>query len=312
MLHRADGLLTRRKKYAPQGKNSGVVFYMVIKTVNLALVCGVTSKIPAGSLPEFAFAGRSNVGKSTLINGLMNRKSLARVSAQPGKTQTINYYEINGAFHLVDLPGYGYARANLKVKEQWGKMIERYLRTSTQLRAVFLLLDIRHEPSVLDVQMFDWILQAGFTPVIIATKSDKIKRSQLQKQLGLLRRTLKEESSVLGKKSRRKENTAGKVPEKAQEEKIPVSEGMPAEKGQAAAELQDHAAGKAPEEGAPAPSGLPVEKDQAAAELQNHTAGKMPEQNSSSLIRIIPWSGQTKEGRDEIYAVLEGLLSEDT
>ena len=169
---------------------------MIIKTVNLALVCGVTSKIPAGTLPEFAFAGRSNVGKSTLINGLMNRKSLARVSSQPGKTQTINYYEINGAFHLVDLPGYGYAKANVKVKEQWGKMIERYLHTSRQLRAVFLLLDIRHEPTGQDVMMYDWILQAGFTPVIIATKADKIKRSQIQKQVALLRRTLREESHV--------------------------------------------------------------------------------------------------------------------
>ncbi len=281
---------------------------MVIKTVNLALVCGVTSKIPAGSLPEFAFAGRSNVGKSTLINGLMNRKSLARVSAQPGKTQTINYYEINGDFHLVDLPGYGYAKANLKVKEQWGKMIERYLRTSRQLRAVFLLLDIRHEPSVLDVQMFDWILQAGFTPVIIATKSDKIKRSQLQKQLALLRRTLKEESSVLGKMSRKK----GKGLEKAPEEKIPASAGLPAEKDQDAAELQDRAPGKVPEEGHAASAGLPAEKDQAAAELQDHAPGKMPAENGSPLIRIIPWSGQTKDGREEIYAVLEGLLSKDT
>ncbi len=169
---------------------------MVIKSVNLALVCGVTSKIPAGSLPEFAFAGRSNVGKSTLINGLMNRKALARVSSQPGKTQTINYYEINGEFHLVDLPGYGYAKANVRVKEQWGKMIERYLHTSRQLRTVFLLLDIRHEPTGQDVMMYDWILQAGYEPVIIATKADKVKRSQIQKQLAVLRKTLREESHV--------------------------------------------------------------------------------------------------------------------
>ena len=203
---------------------------MVIKTVELSLVCGVTSKIPAGTLPEFAFAGRSNVGKSTLINGLMNRKSLARVSSQPGKTQTINYYEINKSFHLVDLPGYGYARANVKVKVQWGKMIERYLRTSQQLRAVFLLLDIRHEPTGQDVMMYDWILEAGFTPVIIATKADKIKKSQLQKQLGLLRRTLRQES---------------------------------------------------------------------------HVPAKQP----GDQIRIIPWSGQTKSGREEIYAVLDELLA---
>ena len=204
---------------------------MVIKSVELSLVCGVTSKIPAGTLPEFAFAGRSNVGKSTLINGLMNRKALARVSSQPGKTQTINYYRIYEQFHLVDLPGYGYARANVKVKEQWGKMIERYLSTSAQLRAVFLLLDIRHEPTGQDVMMYDWILQAGITPVIIATKSDKIKRSQLQKQVALLRRTLREESHVL------------------------------------------------PDKGA-------------------------------GQIRIIPWSGQTKAGREEIYAVLDQLLTQ--
>ncbi len=167
---------------------------MVIKTVNLETVCGVTSKIPAGRLPEFAFAGRSNVGKSTLINGLMNRKSYARTSAQPGKTQTINYYNINDAFHLVDLPGYGYTKANVNVRQQWGRMIERYLHTSQMLRAVFLLVDIRHEPSADDIHMFDWMLEAGWAPVVIATKADKIKRSQLQKQLAMIVRTLKEKS----------------------------------------------------------------------------------------------------------------------
>ncbi len=173
---------------------------MVIKSVNLALVCGVTSKIPAGSLPEFAFAGRSNVGKSTLINGLMNRKALARVSSQPGK-------------------------------EQWGKMIERYLHTSRQLRTVFLLLDIRHEPTGQDVMMYDWILQAGYEPVIIATKADKVKRSQIQKQLAVLRKTLREESHV-----------------------------------------------------------------------------KLPPSEKKGPLRIIPWSGQTKSGREEIYAVLDSFL----
>jgi GTP-binding protein len=163
---------------------------MVIKTVELSLVCGVTSKIPAGTLPEFAFAGRSNVGKSTLINGLMNRKSLARVSSQPGKTQTINYYEINKSFHLVDLPGYGYARANVKVKEQWGKMIERYLRQSKMLRAVFLLVDIRHAPSANDKLMHKWIVENAMEPVIIATKKDKLKKAQVQKALNTIRREL--------------------------------------------------------------------------------------------------------------------------
>ena len=168
---------------------------MVIKTVNLEIVCGVTSRIPEGRLPEFAFAGKSNVGKSTLINGLMNRKSYARTSAQPGKTQTINYYNINDELFLVDLPGYGYTKANVQVREQWGRMIERYLHTSRKLQAVFLLVDIRHEPSANDVQMFDWMLEAGYQPIVIATKADKIKRSQLQKQTAMIRRTLKEKSA---------------------------------------------------------------------------------------------------------------------
>ena len=138
---------------------------MVIKSVNLETVCGITSKLPVNTLPEVAFAGKSNVGKSTLINGIMNRKSYARVSSQPGKTQTINYYNINDAFYLVDLPGYGYATANVKVRQKWGEMIERYLNTSEALKAVFLLIDIRHEPSNNDIMMYDWIVQAGFNPI---------------------------------------------------------------------------------------------------------------------------------------------------
>ena len=110
---------------------------MVIKTVNLETVCGVTSVLPDNTMPEFAFAGKSNVGKSSLINALMNRKAYARTSAQPGKTQTINFYNINDAFYYVDLPGYGYANANEKVKAQWGVMIEKYLHTSKQLKLVF-------------------------------------------------------------------------------------------------------------------------------------------------------------------------------
>lgn len=163
---------------------------MVIKNVSLETVCGITSKLPANIHMEFAFAGKSNVGKSSLINGLMNRKSLARTSAQPGKTQTINYYNVNDRFYLVDLPGYGYAAANVEIKAQWGQMIERYLRSSRQLKAVFLLVDIRHEPSGNDKIMYDWILHQGFEPVIIATKLDKIKRSQIQKQIGLIRQGL--------------------------------------------------------------------------------------------------------------------------
>lgn len=163
---------------------------MVIKNVSLETVCGITSKLPDNLLPEVAFAGRSNVGKSSLINALMNRKSLARTSSQPGKTQTINYYNINGAIYFVDLPGYGYARVYEKVKAQWGRMIENYLHSSKMLKQVFLLVDIWHAPSENDQTMHRWILENGFQPIIIATKLDKIKRSQLQKQLALIRSTL--------------------------------------------------------------------------------------------------------------------------
>lgn len=160
---------------------------MVIRNVELETVCGVTSTLPENTLPEFAFAGKSNVGKSSLINALMNRKSLARTSAQPGKTQTINFYNINGELYYVDLPGYGYAKVALKEKEKWGKMIENYLHASKVLKCVFLLLDIRHEPSANDKTMYDWIVYNGFHPVIIATKMDKINRSQIQKQVKVLR-----------------------------------------------------------------------------------------------------------------------------
>lgn len=163
---------------------------MIIKSVSLETVCGVTSRLPDNIHPEVAFAGKSNVGKSSLINALMNRKSLARTSAQPGKTQTINYYNINDSIYFVDLPGYGFARANEKVKAQWGRMIEDYLHRSKQLRAVFLLIDIRHAPSENDRIMYDWICRNGYQPIIIATKLDKIKRSQVQKQLKLIRTTL--------------------------------------------------------------------------------------------------------------------------
>lgn len=164
---------------------------MVIKNVSLDIVCGVTSKLPDTGRPEVAFAGKSNVGKSSLINGLMNRKSLARTSAQPGKTQTINFYNINEQMYLVDLPGYGYAKVSQSEKEKWGKMIERYLHTSKELKAVFLLIDIRHNPSENDRLMYDWIVHNGYVPIIIATKLDKIKRSQVQKQMKIIREGLK-------------------------------------------------------------------------------------------------------------------------
>lgn len=156
---------------------------MKIKSVELETVCGITSKLPDNQLPEIAFAGKSNVGKSSLINALMNRKSLARTSSQPGKTQTINFYNINKELYFVDLPGYGFAKVSAEIREKWGKMIERYLKTSRQLCLVFLLIDIRHDPSANDKMMYDWILANGYRPVIIATKLDKIKRSQVQKHL---------------------------------------------------------------------------------------------------------------------------------
>lgn len=160
---------------------------MVIKTVNLETVCGVTSGMPENKKPEIAFAGKSNVGKSSLINALMNRKSYARTSAQPGKTQTINFYNINNALYYVDLPGYGYAKVSRTEQEKWGQMIERYLNQSKQLKQVFLLVDIRHEPSANDKKMYDWIRYHGYQPVIIATKLDKINRSQVEKQVKAIR-----------------------------------------------------------------------------------------------------------------------------
>ena len=160
---------------------------MNVNNVSLETVCGITSTLPENTLPEFAFAGKSNVGKSSLINAMINRKSLARTSAQPGKTQTINFYNVEDALYFVDLPGYGYAKVSQEIKEKWGKMIERYLKKSKQLKLVFLLIDIRHEPSANDKNMYEWIEYNGFEPIIIATKLDKINRSQVQKHLKMLR-----------------------------------------------------------------------------------------------------------------------------
>lgn len=163
---------------------------MKIKNVNLETVCGITSKLPENDKPEIAFAGKSNVGKSSLINALMNRKSLARTSAKPGKTQTINFYNINEEMYLVDLPGYGYARVSESEKAKWGQMVERYLNTSKQLKAVFLLIDIRHDPSANDRMMYDWIVAHGYNPIIIATKLDKLKRSQVAKHIKMVKEGL--------------------------------------------------------------------------------------------------------------------------
>ena len=163
---------------------------MIVKSAELETVCGITSKLPDNDLPEIAFAGKSNVGKSSLINGLLNRKTLARTSAQPGKTQTINFYNVNKNLYFVDLPGYGYAKVSVEIRAKWGKMIERYLHGSPQLKKVFLLIDIRHVPSENDCMMYDWIVDNGYEPVIICTKLDKIKRSQVQKNLKLIREKL--------------------------------------------------------------------------------------------------------------------------
>jgi len=163
---------------------------MKIKNINLEIVCGITSKLPETDKPEIAFAGKSNVGKSSLINALMNRKSYARTSATPGKTQTINFYNINDIMYLVDLPGYGYAKVSEREKAKWGELIERYLNTSKQLKAVFLLIDIRHDPSANDKMMYDWIVAQGYEPIIIATKLDKLKRSQIDKHVKMIRQGL--------------------------------------------------------------------------------------------------------------------------
>lgn len=170
---------------------------MVIKNVNLETVCGITSTLPDNIYPEIAFAGKSNVGKSTLINALMNRKSLARTSSQPGKTQTINYYNINDELYFVDLPGYGFAKVSKTVQEKWGAMVDNYLNHSKQLKAVFLLIDIRHAPSANDRNMYHWILAHGFHPIIIATKLDKINRSQRDKQIKLIRSGLEAEPGTV-------------------------------------------------------------------------------------------------------------------
>ncbi len=163
---------------------------MNVNQVELETVCGITSKLPDNLMEEFAFAGKSNVGKSSLINSLINRKSFARTSSQPGKTQTINFYKINNRLYFVDLPGYGYAKVSMELKAKWGMMIERYLKTSKQLKVIFLLVDIRHEPSTNDKEMYQWIVHHGFEPVVIATKLDKINRSQRDKQIKVLRQGL--------------------------------------------------------------------------------------------------------------------------
>lgn len=156
---------------------------MKIIDAELETVCGVTSKLPKNHLPEIAFCGRSNVGKSSLINSLMERKKLARTSQQPGKTQTLNFYKVNSVLYLVDLPGYGYAKNSQANREAWGVMIQNYLTGSDMLRYVFQLVDIRHDPSSDDQKMYDWLTYLGFDPIIIATKSDKLKPREIESHM---------------------------------------------------------------------------------------------------------------------------------
>jgi GTP-binding protein len=177
-----------------------------ISSAELERVCGITSKLPENRQMEAAFAGKSNVGKSSLINSLMMRKALARTSSQPGKTATINYYHVNAGeagredfapdVYLVDLPGYGYAVRSKEEIKKWGGMIENYLHTSGQLRAVFLLLDVRHAPSENDVMMYNWIEENGLVPVLIATKADKVKKNELTRNLNQIRTKLRVSADV--------------------------------------------------------------------------------------------------------------------
>ena len=178
---------------------------LTVKNAELDIVCGITSKFPVNAEPEIAFAGRSNVGKSSLINTLLCRKKLARTSSEPGKTRTVNFYKVRCGeeslpedvyFYLVDLPGYGYAKTSMQERAKWGPMIEKYLRMSTTLKCVVLLVDIRHDPTGDDRQMYDWIVSAGLTPVVVATKADKLKRSQIDKQVKNIKTVLKTEKDV--------------------------------------------------------------------------------------------------------------------
>lgn len=161
-----------------------------VKSVVLDKVLGIKSNISPGDMPEFAFVGRSNVGKSSLINAIMQRKSLARVSAQPGKTQTINFYRINDQFYLVDLPGYGFTKASFVARAKWGKLVERYLSETRSLKKIFLLVDLRRGFSEDDKLMYDWIVASRIPAVIVATKCDKLGKNSRIKSMSLLKQEL--------------------------------------------------------------------------------------------------------------------------
>ena len=163
---------------------------MKFREIEFLMSCGIPKQFPKADRKEIVFSGKSNVGKSSLLNALTDRKNIAKVSSSPGKTKTINFFNVEDVY-FVDLPGYGYAKTSASEKEKWGKMIENYLHTSKKLQAVFLLIDIRHDPSANDKMMYDWMVYQGFTPIIIATKLDKIKRSQIQKNVKAIREGLK-------------------------------------------------------------------------------------------------------------------------
>lgn len=164
---------------------------MIIKEAKIEAVAVKASQYPEDTLAEIAFAGRSNVGKSSLLNLLTGRKSLARVSGSPGKTRTINFYNINSQFRIVDLPGYGYAKVSKSMSKDWGPMMEEYFQKRNGLRKVIQLVDIRHAPSAQDVQMYDYLRHYGLDGIVVATKADKVSRNEMQKCISLIRRTLK-------------------------------------------------------------------------------------------------------------------------
>lgn len=163
---------------------------MKVNSAEIVISAVKPHQYPDTVIPEFALAGRSNVGKSSFINKMLGRKALARISSKPGKTQTLNFYLINEILHFVDVPGYGYAKVSKKEREAWGRMIETYFTSREQLKAVVLITDLRHAPTKDDVMMYEFLKHYGIPAIIIATKADKISKSQWQKHLKVTRETL--------------------------------------------------------------------------------------------------------------------------
>lgn len=170
---------------------------MKIQSIRLEQVAGFESQYPKDGLDEIAFVGRSNVGKSSFINSFLGRKNLARTSSKPGKTRTVNFFNINESFRLVDLPGYGFAKVSKTEKQKWADLIHNYLNTRENLKEIFLLVDIRHEPSAQDLEMYNWIIESGFTGFVIATKYDKIPKSKIQKYIKPIKKKLNIEDEGL-------------------------------------------------------------------------------------------------------------------